>query len=298
MSVGNLGCAVTISACAMFLVVGYAVQHTWEQRRLDEQVAMATPVPEKAKPKVDEPPVPPTPETRSIPPEPMPVEAPDFPEIATPRASRDDPPEFGFLSVDIKQQNADDAASLYTFDRRVRVGEDRLVCSIELPKIVTPAVFHVRYPEDAEKPLVEKPLVEKPFVERFEMKLDALVDAKVKYNRWKWESAVATADTAAKPDTGRSTHVYFVCAGDANAPTLETVRELVVIGVKRPPGGDWVVRFDGRKAEFWGASSGQLPQPPTAAGAELEALRSRLDRFSKRLAERYKYVSGVVFPAE
>jgi len=140
MSVGNLGCAVTISACAMFLVVGYAVQHTWEQRRLDEQVAMATPVPEKAKPKVDEPPVPPTPETRSIPPEPMPVEAPDFPEIATPRASRDDPPEFGFLSVDIKQQNADDAASLYTFDRRVRVGEDRLVCSIELPKNVTPAL--------------------------------------------------------------------------------------------------------------------------------------------------------------
>lgn len=283
MSIGNLGCAVTISACAMFIVVGYAVQHTWEQRRRDEQVAIATPSSEKAKPKTAEPP---PPDALVMPPGPVSADPPDYREMATPQASRGDPPEFGFLSVDIKLKEPDDSASLFKFDRRVRLGEDQLVCSIELPENVAPAVFHARYSGD----------VKKVIVERFEMKLEELVDAKVKYNRWKWESAITTAD--AKADAGRGTHIYFVCASDATAPTLEAIRSLVELGEHDAPDGDWVIRFDRRKAEFWGAQASQLPQPPTPAGIELEAMRSRLDQLSKRLAEQYKYVSGVAFPAD
>jgi serine/threonine protein kinase len=283
MSIGNLGCAVTISACSMFIVVGYTVQHTWEQRRRDEQLAIATPSSENAKSKIAEPP---PPDARVMPPGPVSADPPDYREMATPRASRGDSPEFGFLSVDVKLKESDGSASLFKIDRRVRLGEDQLVCSIELPENVTPALFHARYSGNAKKVIVE----------RFEMKLVESVDAKVKHNRWKWESAVTPAD--ANAEVSRVTHIYFVCARDATAPTLEAIRSLVELGEHDVPDGNWVIRFDRRKAEIWGAQASQLPQPPTPAGIELEALRSRLDQLSKRLAEQYQYVSGVAFPAD
>ncbi|RIK83606.1 MAG: hypothetical protein DCC68_03125 [Planctomycetota bacterium] len=286
-SVGNLGCALTITACTLFVAVGYAI---WDRNLRSghrDEVAVAAPASKQgddhsAKPGEGHsfpesmPPdsaVPAPPD--SVPPVPSPVEPQATPDLV--RSAKVTPGLRGYVI------RGNSSTELVANETPVAVHAERLRFEVELPTSATPALFVF----DGLGSL-----------ERHEMRRGAKVS---NVSRWTWEGSLALDGAEQRSP---STIVAVVCAKRIDVPAddpsshappaLDAVRELLDPREAWPyRAGSWLVAFD---ADDQTISPPLAPDEPPDARAFRDALRGRAKAVAATLARRFRYVRGLAFP--